>query len=207
LFYCSAYISAADEWREIILRYLMLEWLFGSKKEEQKASKEDELGKDEKWVYDYVRQYLISPIWRNPLLDFIEENCLLFEDQEENKFEYTKVFQEFTGLSALLLESMIEEIGISEKTLEKCIIKGIRSERDNKIFRQILLCDNFLAFKKMMITKNKELEVEALTKIHQQAPKEGTPPPIQKSPNMKHSLPSMPRNFKGSKSKKPSPCP
>ncbi len=57
----------------------MLEWLFGSKKEE-KVNKEDELGKDEKWVYDYVRQYLISPIWRNPLLDFIEENCLLFED-------------------------------------------------------------------------------------------------------------------------------
>jgi hypothetical protein len=52
---------------------------------------------------------------------------------------------------------MIEEIGISEKTLEKCIIKGIRSERDNKIFRQILLCDNFLAFKKIMVAKNKEL--------------------------------------------------
>jgi hypothetical protein len=31
---------------------------------------------------------------------------------EENKFEYTKVFQEFTGLTALLLETMIEEVGI-----------------------------------------------------------------------------------------------
>lgn len=74
-----------------------------------------------------MRQYLTSPIWRNPLLDFIEENCIIFEDAEENKFEYTKIFQEFTGLSALLLETMIEEIGISEKTLEKCIIKGIKS--------------------------------------------------------------------------------
>ena len=86
----------------------MLEWLFGSKKEEPKAPKQDELGQGEKWVYDYVRQYLTSPIWRNPLLDFIEENCLLFEDQQENKFESTKIFQEFTGLSALLLETMIE---------------------------------------------------------------------------------------------------
>ena len=74
-----------------------------------------------------MRQYLTSPIWRNPLLDFIEENCIIFEDAEENKFEYTKIFQEFTGLSALLLETMIEEIGISEKTLEKSIIKGIKS--------------------------------------------------------------------------------
>jgi hypothetical protein len=127
------------------------------------------LGKDEKWVYDYIRQYLTSPIWRNPLLDFIEENCIIFEDTEENKFEYTKIFQEFTGLSALLLESMIEEIGISEKTLEKCIIKGIKSERDHKIFRQILLCDNFLAFKKILVAKNKELEIEALKEIHPQS--------------------------------------
>jgi hypothetical protein len=97
----------------------------------------------------------------------MEENCLIFEDTEENKFEYTKIFQEFTGLTALLLESMIEEVGISETTLEKCIIKGIKSERDSKIFQQILLCDNFLAFKKIMVSKNKELEVEAMTKVHQ----------------------------------------
>jgi hypothetical protein len=137
----------------------MLDWIFGSKKEEEKKAekKEDELGKDEKWVYDYIKQYLVSPIWRNPLLDFIEENSIIFEDVEENKFEYTKIFQEFTGLTALLLETMIDEIGIPEKTLEKCIIKGIKSERDAKIFKQILLCDNFEAFKRVMVTKNKEL--------------------------------------------------
>lgn len=56
----------------------MLEWLFGSKKVEKPAKKEDELGQDEKWVYDYVKQYLTSPIWKNPLLDFIEENCIHF---------------------------------------------------------------------------------------------------------------------------------
>jgi hypothetical protein len=64
---------------------------------------------------------------------------------------------------------MIEEIGIPEKTLEKCIIKGIKSERDSKVFQQILLCDNFLTFKKIMVSKNKELEIEALKKIHKDA--------------------------------------
>jgi hypothetical protein len=53
--------------------------------------------------------------------------------------------------------------------LEKCIIAGIKSEKDSKIFKQILLCDNFLAFKKIMVSKNKELEVEALQKIHQES--------------------------------------
>lgn len=48
----------------------------------------------------------------------------------------------------------------------------MKSERDSKIFQQILLCDNFLAFKKIMVSKNKELEVEAMKKIHQESKKE-----------------------------------
>ncbi len=50
---------------------------------------------------------------------------------------------------------MIEETGITERTLEKCINKGMRHEKDRKIFQQLLLVDNFLAFKKIMVTKNK----------------------------------------------------
>lgn len=122
------------------------------------------MGKDEQWIYDYVRQYLNSPLWRNPLLDFMEEHCHVFEEKEENKFEYTKIFQEFSGLTALLLESMIEEVGISEKTLEKCILKGLKIQKDAKIFKQILICDNFEAFKMNMVTKNKELEILCMRK-------------------------------------------
>ena len=54
---------------------------------------------------------------------------------------------------------MIDEVGIPEKTLEKCIIRGMRSQKDAKIFGQILICDNFEAFKKHMVAKNKELEL------------------------------------------------
>ena len=38
--------------------------------------------------------------------------------------------------------------------------------KDAKIFKQILYCDDFLTFKKIMVSKNKELEVEALKKMH-----------------------------------------
>jgi len=54
---------------------------------------------------------------------------------------------------------MIDEVGISEKVLEKCIIRGMGSQKDYKIFGQILICDNFEAFKKQMVAKNKELEL------------------------------------------------
>ena len=151
--------------------FVMLDWLTGKK--EQKPEKKDaagELGEDEKWIYDYMRSYLTSPIWRNPLMDFIEEHCVVFEDSEENKFEYTKIFQEFQGLTALLLESMIDEVGITESQLEKCIIRGLRRDKDSKIFKQILLCDNFEAFKKVRVQKNKELEVEAMRKMQDKVP-------------------------------------
>jgi hypothetical protein len=65
------------------------------------------------------------------------------------------------------MESMIEEVGISEKTLEKCFIKGMKSEKDARIFKQILICDNFETFKKNMLAKNKELEIEAMKKMQQ----------------------------------------
>ena len=63
----------------------MFDWIFGSSKakEEKKTEKQPEgLSEENMWAYDFVKQYLISPIWRNPLLDFIEENCLVFEDSE-----------------------------------------------------------------------------------------------------------------------------
>ena len=64
---------------------------------------------------------------------------------------------------------MIEEVGISERTLEKVIMRGIKSEKDAKIFRQILICDNFESFKKNMLSKNKELEILAMKKMQQES--------------------------------------
>jgi hypothetical protein len=33
----------------------------------------------------------------------------------------------------------------------------MKSDKDSRIFQQILICDNFLSFKKVMVAKNKEL--------------------------------------------------
>ena len=60
----------------------MFDWIFGSKKEEEKKSEVPSLPEEDMWVYDFIKQYLVSPIWKNPLLDYIEENCLIFEDSE-----------------------------------------------------------------------------------------------------------------------------
>lgn len=98
----------------------MFDWIFGSsKKEEPKAEekREDKIPEEDMWIYDFIKQYLVSPVWRNPLLNFLEEYCIVFEDTEENKFEYTKIHKEFMGLCSQLLESFITETGLTESTL------------------------------------------------------------------------------------------
>lgn len=59
---------------------------------------------------------------------------------------------------------MMKEVGISEELLEECIMKGLMTKR-RRLFRQLLVCDNFLAFKKVMVKKNKEFEVEAMREL------------------------------------------
>lgn len=54
---------------------------------------------------------------------------------------------------------MLDETGITDKQLQKCIIKGLKGDKDRKIYQQVLLCDNFLSFKRIMIAKNKQLEL------------------------------------------------
>ena len=80
-------INASHLWYFQIFNCIrMFDWIFGSKKEEEKKEQAPPLPEEDAWVYDFIKQYLISPIWKNPLLDYIEENCFIFEDTEENKF-------------------------------------------------------------------------------------------------------------------------
>ena len=50
-----------------------------------------ELCQDPTWMRDAVSNFLKSAVYSVPLLDFIDENCGMFEDFEDNKLEYTIV--------------------------------------------------------------------------------------------------------------------
>jgi len=43
------------------------------------------------WLYDYLLQFLKSPGWRVPILNFIDQFCYQFEDSAENKLVYTEI--------------------------------------------------------------------------------------------------------------------
>ena len=35
--------------------------------------------------------FLRSPRWKTPVMSFLDEYCTVFDDEDENKFEFTKI--------------------------------------------------------------------------------------------------------------------
>lgn len=58
---------------------------------------------------------------------------------------------------------------ITEEQFVKQLERGVENETDKKIFEQLLIVDNFLVFKKLMLKRNKELELEAMRMLEEQA--------------------------------------
>ena len=86
-------------------------------------------------MYDFMVQYLSSPIWRVSILDFVDNKCIVFDNQEENKFQYTTIHnvcltqligfvQEFKELVGNLVDGMMMEIGMSQEKLAEMIQRG-----------------------------------------------------------------------------------
>jgi hypothetical protein len=119
------------------------------------------------WLFDYIVAFLKSPPWTVPLNSFIDENCIIFDNEDENKFIHTDCHERFKSLIEDLLTKNLHEIGVSDEEFVSACSRGQSSSHElNKlIFGQILAVDDFLTFKKMMYKRNMELEVEAMKSI------------------------------------------
>lgn len=117
---------------------------------------------DDQWIYDSVLQFLTSPLWKVPIYTFLDENCIIFDDEEENKFTYTDIFQEFQKIIEGLIDGMVKDLGIAEDQLYGVIKRGLKNSHHRKVFEQLLVIDNFMVFKRLMVKRNRELEIEAM---------------------------------------------
>mmetsp|Transcript_10431 Transcript_10431/g.15600 ORF Transcript_10431/g.15600 Transcript_10431/m.15600 type:complete len:350 (-) Transcript_10431:310-1359(-) len=122
------------------------------------------------WLYEYLLQFLRSPGWKVPIMSFVDENCIVFDDEEENKLSYTEVHNQFREMIDNLMGNLCGELGISEELMAKIINMGLKNSRDRRVFEQIIACDNFMSFKKLMVKRNKELEAEALEMMGTEVP-------------------------------------
>lgn len=100
-------------------------------------------------------QYLACPVWKAPIQQFIDENCGEFEEGEENKFEYTEIHNRFKALVDGQLERLLEEVGVSGDQLMAVVQKGLKHKKHSRFFEQIIIIDNFVAIKGLMLKRNK----------------------------------------------------
>ena len=62
-----------------------------------------------------MTEYLQSPLWKNDIVSFVEENCCVFENTEENRLDYTDIHNRFKELVERKLEAYIQDLGISQQ--------------------------------------------------------------------------------------------
>jgi len=125
---------------------------------------------DDTWLFDYVIEFLRSPIWQTPVNTFIDENCAAFSDDDaEHKLIHTELHSKFNKLIESLLSNNLKQIGVSDEQFIEAVQKGLTSSHplNRLLFDQIVASTDFLVFRTIMKSRNGELDAEALIQLSQ----------------------------------------
>ncbi|XP_008065399.1 cilia- and flagella-associated protein 36 [Carlito syrichta] len=128
------------------------------------TEEEDEV----EWVVESIAGFLRGPDWSIPILDFVEQKCEVFDDEEESKLSYTEIHQEYKELVEKLLENYLKEIGINEDQFqEACTSPLAKTHTSQAILQPVLAAEDFTIFKAMMVQKNIEMQLQAIRIIQE----------------------------------------
>lgn len=120
---------------------------------------------ENEWIADFLVMYLRSPPWTVPLNSFIDQHCISFDADDENKFVYSDIHRDFVKMIDDLLSDACTDLGLSHQEFASAV-ENMMASGDKDIQRlvlgQILAADDFLTFKKLMVKRNVELEMEVL---------------------------------------------
>ena len=121
------------------------------------------MSEDHDWIFDYVLQFLESERFDASVMDFVDDNCEAFDSEDENKLIYTDIHREFKDHVEILIQSNLGELGISSDMFMEACERG-RHGRDinTVVFERMIAMDDFMTFKKIMVKRNTELQLEAL---------------------------------------------
>ena len=115
------------------------------------------------WLFDFVLQFLESDLFDAAVMDFVDEKCDIFDNEDENKFAYTDIHAEFREHVDALLSSNLGELGVTPELFYEACAKG-RNARDinRTVYDRMIAMDDFQTFKKIMVKRNTELQLEAI---------------------------------------------
>ena len=107
-------------------------------------------GDEYEWIFDYALQFLESDKFDALVMDFVDERCFLFDDEEENKLEYTQIHKDFCEHIEFIMTENLGEFGITnELFLESC--QKARGDRDINmtVFERLLAMEDFQVYAKL----------------------------------------------------------
>lgn len=115
------------------------------------------------WVFDFALQFLESDKFDAAVMDFVDERCEVFDSDDENKFIYTDIHRDFRDHIESLITSNLGELGITPQMFYESCEKGRHSRDINRaVFERLLSMEDFDTFKRIMVKRNMELQIEAL---------------------------------------------
>ena len=112
---------------------------------------------DPESLYNWVAYRVSSPEFRNPIKNFIDENCITFLDIEENSFEQGQLYKEMNLMIENLLNDVLTEGNISQEDFLKCAERGMEDKKYKKYFNQIISFGDYTFFKNVMVKRNFQL--------------------------------------------------
>ena len=99
-------------------------------------------------------------------MSFIDEHCLVFDLEEENKFEYTALHIEFMNLVDKLLCELLEDLGVKPEKLVAVLSSDMSQDQISSfVLTSILSVEDFLQFKAMMVKRNVELTNQVIESL------------------------------------------
>ncbi|GAX85773.1 hypothetical protein CEUSTIGMA_g13188.t1 [Chlamydomonas eustigma] len=125
---------------------------------------------DTQWLAEAVVDFLRGPLYINPLMAFIDQKCLIFTPEEENKLEYTPIHEQFKELVDELLTEFITDLGVTPEQFYEVVASEHSNESLNSfVVQTILTVDDFLLFKAMMVKRNIDLTNQVLAAVRDAA--------------------------------------
>ena len=93
-------------------------------------------------------------------MSFVDEHCLnfTFECTEENSFIHSNLHQQFCLIVDQVLNEILNEAHVSPDEFISACKCGLISK---EVVNQLLALDDYLIFRRMMIERNNELDLEA----------------------------------------------
>ena len=120
---------------------------------------------DSVWLFDAVTGFLRSPDWAVPVWNFIDDNCIVFDSDEENKLAYHDIFNAFREMVESLLQMFLSDMGKTMEAFVKLCTEFATTDVGKDVLEQILAVDDYSSFKQMMVKRNMELELESMREL------------------------------------------